>query len=151
MVHSPELIKLEQEGKATSRKAKRLALEAYNEGPEHPRYWNDRFYLAVRFNLSKRLQKQAFVNSIISNGKKGYFELETSAGYDNEKLLFELGVGFPKNCSYLKSSGKDFFLPEGLIKFLAEKFKVDLENKEKLIRLSELGVGKTFRVWNWRL
>jgi len=136
MTDLERLHKLEEQGIIEGPETKRLALAIYERGlPIHQCYWNDRLYIAIRFGLDKPLQKRAVVNSVITNGRTGYFEQKTHFNFDNRGLLMGLGVPvelLPRpSSSFLEYTG----LNDRVIKIVADKFEIDLKNIPELRRL----------------
>jgi len=132
-----ELKRLDEEGKANTLEAQAIALEVYEHGlPMHQCYWNDRLYIALRFGLDEQHQKRAIVNSVISNGRSGYFEQTTHFGFDNRKLLQEQGIPL----ELLPEEEKPYLdyqeLDERVIEIVTKKFGVDLNNRKELERLA---------------
>ncbi len=89
----PETLRFfEQIGKEGEPKPHWLAWRIFEDFfPSHNCYWNDKFYIANRFNLRPFHKKQAAV-VVLWNGRKGYFEWITHFGFDNAKLFHDLGL-----------------------------------------------------------
>ena len=128
------LQQLDREGSVNSPEALELAVRAYNVSlPLHQCYWNDRFYIAVRFGLQRELQRRAVVNSVVLNGASGYFETETHFGFDNSRLLQELGI----SAEHIPTGKGYHTLDEKVIRAVAQKFEVDLDDPSEMLRLQE--------------
>ncbi|MFH0869200.1 MAG: hypothetical protein V1839_03160 [archaeon] len=133
-----KLKELEKEGKADTPEAKQLATDIYdNHCCLHQSYWNDRFYIAVKFGIDEERQKMAVANSVIANGRIGYFEKRTHEGFDNEKLLNEMlkDQGITVELEPIVFFGTQLRysrLDEEIIRAVAEKFKIDLNDEKSL-------------------
>lgn len=69
------LQELDKKGEVDTSEARRLALDVYIGLPGgHQCYWNDRLYIAIRFGLNEVWQRAAITNSVVANGRSGYFE-----------------------------------------------------------------------------
>jgi len=132
------LQELDKKGVVDTPEARELALKVYEEGlPTHQCYWNDRLYIAIRFGLDEEHQRKAVVNSVVANGRSGYFEQRTHFGFDNRRLLQEQGVP-TEFLPAMHGGALDYQdLDERVIRTVAEKFGINLGNREDLERLQE--------------
>lgn len=134
MADLKRLQQLDSEGSVNSPEALELALKTFKDGlPLHQCYWNDRLYIAVRFGLQAELQRKAIVCSVVLNGASGYFETETHFGFDNSRLLQELGIP----AEHIPTGKGYHTLDERVIRAVAKRFEVDLDNPSEMLRLQE--------------
>ena len=114
---------------------KDLALKIYETGfASHQCYWNDRLYIAFRFDLDKEHKKRAIINSIIFNGSIEYFEGRTHFGFDNKGLLSTLGV--PDRIIPGSFRVPYDFLSSEIREIVAKNFGIDIKDKKELLRVS---------------
>ncbi len=66
-------------------------LDVYASQPDHQCYWNNRFFLAIKFDLPEKMQRQAAWMAVL-NGLNGYWEWKTHSGYDLVQALHAIGV-----------------------------------------------------------
>lgn len=79
-------------GNTSSEEAKSLAREVYLEGlPSHQCYWNDRFCIAMDFDLDPELKREA-AERLEQNARQGYYEPITHFKFDLNKTLIQNGV-----------------------------------------------------------
>lgn len=124
------LLELDKKGEYNTRKARDLALKVFTYGfDNHQCFWNDRLYIALRFNLPIELKRKAVVNSIVANGRSAYFESVTHFGFNLFSLLQAQGVRFK-----LAQPGKETYqeLDEKVIRDISDLFEIDLEDRKQL-------------------
>ena len=127
----------EEKGEFNSPEAKQAAQEAIATLPGHPCYWNDRFYVAVRFGLDPKFQREAAIRSVFTNGSIGYFESLSHRGFDMKKFLIELGV--PEDALDRMPGPRVLAyhaLPDDprIYKTIAERFDIELGERGFLVR-----------------
>lgn len=67
------------------------ALDVWESQPAHQCYWNNRFFLAIKFDLPEEMQRQAAWMSVL-NGLNGYWEWKTHSSYDLVQALQDIGI-----------------------------------------------------------
>ncbi|GEM_PF-2689568 len=78
----------------------KAALDVYENQAAHQCYWNNRFFLAVKFDLPEEMQRTAAWKAI-TNGLNGYWEWRTHSGYDLVQAMQEIGIteGVPEKAA----------------------------------------------------
>ena len=95
----------------------------------HNSYWNDAFYLTNRFNVEDYYKKKTAVVSLW-NGRHKYWEWKTHYGYDNAKLLNNMGIIKKDEVDqYTTEEGGYSFLPQHIHDGIANHLKL---NKSEL-------------------
>jgi hypothetical protein len=136
MTNLTRLQELDRQGTTDTPEARELALTVYEkELPTHQCYWNDRLYIAIRFGLDKERQRRAVVNSVVTNGRTGYFEQRTHFDFNNRSLLECLGVPVTLLPQFSDTPLDYQNLDEEVIRRVAKKFEIDLDNTSELRRL----------------
>ena len=70
---------------------RQAALDVWESQPLHQCYWNNRFFLAIKFDLPEEMQRQAAWMSVL-NGLNGYWEWKTHSSYDLVQALQDIGI-----------------------------------------------------------
>ena len=70
---------------------KDAAVKTYRDQPAHRCYWNNRFFLAIKFDLPAKKKRES-AELAVENGHDGYWEWRTHSGYDMVRLLREVGI-----------------------------------------------------------
>lgn len=76
------------------------AADLWESQPLHQCYWNNRFFLAIKFGLPEEMQRQAAWMAVL-NGLNGYWEWKTHSNYDLVEALRAIGIikGVPEKLS----------------------------------------------------
>lgn len=129
-----------------------LAYQIYEGSfPPHNAYWNDRFYIAQKFNLDE-FHKKISTIVLLWNGDNDYFEWITHDGFDNARLFRELNLINPQEENLFRESYKKqgilyTSLTRNLSEKVADKFQITKEER-KYAHLISQTVGEKMGIYH---
>jgi len=115
----------------TKEEIQTAALDVCKSQPLHQCYWNNRFFLAIKFDLPEEMQRQAAWMSVL-NGLNGYWEWKTHSSYDLVQALRDIGIteGVPEK---LADVSQHLYIPveRVVLDQIAKKFNLPTKRFDK--------------------